>query len=91
MYIFDVYLFALCKRLHTSHTVSHTSLHFSSFTRILYSMALVTVRASQGGFGVLRKLGPRGLSGPAGGEENFEIAAAFVHSETLRERALCIV
>ena len=36
--------------------------------------ALVTLRASQGGFGVLRKLGPRGLSGPAGGEENFEIA-----------------
>ena len=37
--------------------------------------ALVTVRASQGGFGVLRKLGPRGLSGPAGGEENFEFRA----------------
>ena len=51
-------------------------------------MALVTVRASQGGFGVLRKLGPRGLSGPAGGEENFEIRAPFVHSEHDSERLL---
>ena len=39
--------------------------------------ALVTLRASQGGFGVFRNHGPRGLSGPAGGEENFEIALSF--------------
>ena len=50
--------------------------------------ALVTLRASQGGFGVLRKLGPRGLSGPAGGEEIFEIALAFVHSEHDSEASL---
>ena len=50
--------------------------------------ALVTVRASQGGFGILRKLGPRGLSGPAGGEENFEIAPPFVHSEHDSEASL---
>jgi hypothetical protein len=36
--------------------------------------ALVTLRASQGGFGVFRNHGPRGLSDPAGGEETFEIA-----------------
>ena len=29
----------------------------------------------------MRNHGHRGLSGPAGSEENFEIAAAFVHSE----------
>ena len=52
------------------------------------TLALVTLRASQGGFGVLRKLGPRGLSGPAGGEENFEIAPPFVHSEHDSEASL---
>ena len=51
-------------------------------------MALVTVRASQGGFGVFRNHGPRGLSGPAGGEENFEIALPLVRSEHSSEASL---
>ena len=49
----------------------------NTWTNVVLAQALVTVRASQGGFGVFRNHGPRGLSGPAGGEENFEIALSF--------------
>ena len=38
----------------------------------------------------MRNHGPRGLSGPAGGEENFEIAAAFVHSEREHDTVLSV-